>query len=88
MTGSIEYETVGTRFHRSFSYVWIGHGHPLNIGARITLSDEFNPKTDEQRISFGYWLPKSRWVGGGDGDNEEYEMEPEKKRKKPRQNPN
>ena len=48
ISGFIEYETVGTRFHRNFSYVWIGRGHPLNIGARVMVSDEFDPKTDEQ----------------------------------------
>jgi len=85
ITGFIEYETVGTRFHRNFSYVWIGNESPINIGARLTNSDDFAPKTDEEKISFGFWLPNSVWMTGWtvDNDNEEYEMEPEKKEKYP-----
>jgi hypothetical protein len=88
ISGFIEYETVGVRFHRNFSYVWIGHGNPLNIGARLMLSDDSIPKTDEDRISFGYWLSNSDWMSGWSGDNEEYEMKPEEKGRKPRHSPN
>ena len=86
ITGFIEYETVGTRFHRDFGYTWIGHGNPLNIGVMLTSSEEFAPKTDEDRVSFGFWSP-STWVTGWSGSNEEYEMKTEKTKKR-RQNPN
>jgi hypothetical protein len=83
IVGFIEYETVGTRFHRDFNYAWVGHGSPLNIGARLTVSDEFAPKSDEDRVSFGFWSPNSIWMTGRSGDNDEYEMEPPKKTKNP-----
>jgi hypothetical protein len=88
ITGFIEYETVGTRFHRNFNYAWVGHGSPINIGARLTFSDEFVPKTDEDRVSFGFWSPNSIWLTGRSGDNDEYEMETPKGKKKPRENTN
>lgn len=84
ITGFIEYETVGTRFHRNFNYLRIGHESPLNIGAKLTSSDEFAPKTEEDRVSFGFWLPNSVLMTGRSGDNDEYEMESQKKAKKPR----
>jgi hypothetical protein len=84
IAGFIEYETVGTRFHRNFNYAWVGHGSPLNIGARLTSSEEFTPKTDEDRVSFGFWSPNVIWLTGRSRDNDEYEMEPPKKTKKPR----
>jgi hypothetical protein len=86
ITGFLEYETVGTRFHRDFNYAWVGHGSPLNIGARLLRSDDFAPKTDEDRISFGYWSPNFLWMTGRVGDNEEYEMDPPKKAKRQKAN--
>jgi hypothetical protein len=72
MVGYIEYETVGTRFRREFSYAYVGHDNPLNIGVRLTSSDEFKPKNDSDRISFGFWrqAPVER--------NEEREIAPQK----------
>lgn len=75
ITGYIEYETVGARFHRDFEYSWVGHDNPLNIGARLTFMDEFKPKTDGDRVSFGYWAaPIGSWTPSRFRDNEEYEM--------------
>jgi hypothetical protein len=72
MVGYIEYETVGTRFRRDFSYAYVGHDNPLNIGARLTFSDEFKPKNDSDRISFGYWRQEPA------EPNEEREIPPQK----------
>lgn len=71
MVGYVEYETVGTRFRREFSYAYMGHDNPLNFGARLTFSD-FKPENDSDRISFGYWQqePTER--------NEECEIPPQK----------
>jgi hypothetical protein len=89
ITGFVEYETVGTRFHRNFSYVWIGNGSPLNIGGMFRSAEEdFAPMTDEDKVSFGYWLPNSIWLTGWSGDNEEYEMKPAKKAKMSPKNAN
>jgi hypothetical protein len=82
--GFIEYETVGTRFHRDFHYAWIGHGSPLNVSAFMSRGG-FVPVTDEDKVSFGFW--SSSWISGSSGDNDEYEMQPQKKKKKPPQNP-
>jgi hypothetical protein len=85
IAGFIEYETVGTRFHRNFSYVWIGNGSPLNIGGMFRSAEEnFAPEADEDKVSYGYWLPNSIWLTGWSGDNEEYEMKPQKKKKSPK----
>lgn len=84
ITEFIEYETVGTRFHRNFNYTWIGHGSPFSMGA-IIFRDELPLKTDEERISRGYWLPNS-WMAGRSRDNDEYELPPKKTKKK--QDPN
>ncbi len=71
LRGFIEYETVGTRFHRDFEYVWVGHASPLNIGAMLTFSGEFKPTNDSERISYGFWQQQLF------GKNEEYEVEPQ-----------
>jgi hypothetical protein len=86
ITGFIEYETVGARFHVDFEYVWIGHGSPLNVGAMFGGSDEFSPKTDEDRVSFGYWSSGGVWLTGKSGNNDEFEMEPLKKAARPKNN--
>jgi hypothetical protein len=72
MVGYIEYETVGTRFRREFSYAYVGHDNPLNLLAMMTSSDEFKPRNDSDRISFGFWQqePTER--------NEECEIPPQK----------
>jgi len=53
--GYVEYETVGTRFRRKFSYAYVGYESPLNFGRILAFSDEFNPRNDSERISFGFW---------------------------------
>ena len=76
LTGFIEYETVGTRFHRDFNYVWLGQHDPHNIGAMLASPDPFEPTTDAERISFGFWTRHSS-LG-----NDEYEIETRKNPKK------
>ena len=76
ITGFIEYETVGTRFHRDFNYAWVGFDDPSNIGAMLLFTDASKPKTDRERISSGFWRQHQF------RENGEYEMRPPKKTKK------
>jgi hypothetical protein len=55
IVGYVEYETVGTRFRREFSYAYVGHANPLNLGAMLMFSDESKPRNDSDRISLGFW---------------------------------
>ncbi len=84
ITGFIEYETVGTRFHRDFNYVWGGHDDddPYNIVAMFggdpfkPMTGRSKPTTDRERVSYGFWTQHpSR-------ENDEYEIKPPKKTKK------
>lgn len=83
ITGFIEYETVGTRFHRDFNYGWTGHESPFSISSAL-MPNQLSPESDEDRVSFGFFSPNSAWMTGRSGDNEEYEMEPPKEKKKPK----
>jgi hypothetical protein len=45
--------------------------------------DEFKPKTNGDRVSFGYWAaPIGWWMPSKFRENEEYEMEAQKQPKK------
>ena|GEM_PF-4194301 len=73
ITGFIEYETVGARFHRDFHYAWNGSGSPFSLGAMMS-SSRLVPETDEDRVSFGFW--SSSWINSE--ENEEYDMDTDK----------
>lgn len=72
MEGFIEYETMGARFHRDFHYSWVSDGGPLNFGFLPRTSE---PKTDEEKVSSGFW--SSGWPA--QGSNDEYEMSTKQK---------
>ncbi len=74
LTGFIEYDTIGTRFRRDFSYVWIGNGDPESVSGML-LADE--PRNDSERVSFGF-LRQDQFR-----PNDECEKEPPKETAKP-----
>ena len=80
LAGFIEYETVGARFRREFNYEWLGNEDPRNIGARLMFSENFKPRNNSERISFGYW---AKHLLVSDGENEECEIEITNQPKRP-----
>lgn len=68
ITGCIEYDTVGTTFHRDFGYTWIGFNNLVSVAAMLHPAGS-EPRTNNERVSAGYWRQTANLK------NSEYEIQ-------------
>jgi len=66
--GFVEYETLGTKWHRDFGYVWTPEDPEESASKRLTGSA--SPKAAVQRLTAGGWEQDARQKNG------EYEVKP------------